>query len=49
MYDIIDFVMENANSIESYDVNYYNCPNDDVIGEVVFFLKNGDNHIFQIC
>ena len=49
MYDIIDFVMENANSIESYDVNCYNYSNDDEIGEVVFFLKNGDSHIFQIC
>lgn len=49
MYDIIDFAMENANNIESYDVNYYECPDDGVIGEVVFFLKNGDTHIFQIC
>ena len=49
MYDIIDFVMENVNSIESYEVNYYNCPNEDEIGEVEFFLKNGDSHIFQIC
>lgn len=49
MYDIIDFAMENANNIKNYDINYYNCPNDDEIGEVIFFLKNGDSHIFRIC
>ena len=49
MYDIIDFVMENANTIKDYEINYYNCPNDDVVGEVEFTLANGDIHTFQIC
>lgn len=48
MYDIIDFVMANANNIKSYNINYYNCPNDDEIGEVVFFLINGESYIFRI-
>lgn len=49
MCDIIDFIMENANNIKNYEISYYEFPNDDVIGEVEFFLINGDSEIFQIC
>lgn len=42
MFDIIDFVMENANQIQDYEVEYFS---DHTIC-VTFTMKNGDTQIF---
>lgn len=42
MNDIIDFAIENAQNIKTYEINYYS---DDSI-EVVFTLIDGDTYTF---
>ena len=49
MYDIIDFVMENSTEISDYEITYYSCSGEDLLGEIKFTMKNGDTEIFQIC
>ena len=51
MYDIIDFVKENADEIKNYDITYY--PKKDIedgaFGEIIFEMANGDTEQFFMC
>lgn len=54
MYEIIDFVKENADNIKDYDIIYYgnkkrSMINGEAIGEVTFEMANGDTETFFIC
>lgn len=42
MNDIIDFAIENAQNIKTYEITYYN----DGSIAVVFILTNGDTYTF---
>ena len=49
MYDIIDFVMKNSAEISDYEIAYYSCSDENLLGEIKFTMKNGYTEIFQIC
>ena len=44
MYDIVDFIIKNADEIKDYDIIYYRNRNinNGSFGEIEFELKNGE-------